>query len=98
MPWGGAWAPGVSGCQHTQPAQKKAQGGALGPFGGNPTKIGSLNSAATFHYSLLGWRIEMTPILDFFGAFFACSVGFGKNGDFLAAQPQYRSFDRPARW
>ena len=87
VPWGGAWAPGVSGCQHTQPAQKKAPGGALGPFGGNPTKIGSLSSAATFHYFLLGWRIEMTPILDFFGAFFACSARFGKNGDFLAAQP-----------
>ena len=31
-------------------------------------------------------------------AFFACSARFGKNGDFLAAQPPKRSFDRPARW
>ena len=31
-------------------------------------------------------------------AFFACSARFGKNGDFLAAQPPNRSFDRPARW
>ena len=31
-------------------------------------------------------------------AFFACSVRFGKNGDFLAAQPPQRSFDRPVRW
>ena len=31
-------------------------------------------------------------------AFFACSARFGKNGDFLAAQPPQRSFDRPARW
>jgi len=69
VPWGGAWAPGVSGCQHTQPAQKKAPGGALGPFGGNPSKIGSLSSAATFHYSPLGWRIEMTPIFGFLGPF-----------------------------
>ena len=40
----------------------------------------------------------MTPILDFLGAFFACSARFGKNGDFLAAQPPNRSFDRPVRW
>ena len=34
-----------------------------------------------------------------FLAFFACSARFGKNGDFLAAQPpKKRSFDRPARW
>ena len=33
-----------------------------------------------------------------FLAFFACSARFGKNGDFLAAQPPKRSFDRPARW
>ena len=31
-------------------------------------------------------------------AFFACSGRFGKNGDFLAAQPPKRSFDRPVRW
>ena len=31
-------------------------------------------------------------------AFFACSARFGKNGDFLAAQPPKRSFDRPVRW
>jgi len=31
-----------------------------------------------------------------FGAFFARSARFGKNGDFLAAQPPKRSFDRPA--
>ena len=33
-----------------------------------------------------------------FLAFFACSGRFGKNGDFLAAQPPKRSFDRPVRW
>ena len=33
-----------------------------------------------------------------FLAFFACSGRFGKNGDFLAAQPPNRPFDRPARW
>ena len=33
-----------------------------------------------------------------FLAFFACSGLFGKNGDFLAAQPPKRSFDRPVRW
>ena len=33
-----------------------------------------------------------------FWPFFACSARFGKNGDFLAAQPPKRSFDRPARW
>ena len=33
-----------------------------------------------------------------FLAFFACSARFGKNGDFLAAQPPKRSFDRPVRW
>ena len=31
-------------------------------------------------------------------AFFACSARFGKNGDFLAAQPPKRSVDRPVRW
>ena len=31
-------------------------------------------------------------------AFFACSAHFGKNGDFWAAQPPNRPFDRPARW
>ena len=33
-----------------------------------------------------------------FLAFFACSGRFGKNGDFWAAQPPKRSFDRPVRW
>ena len=98
MPWEAAWAPSVSGCQHTQPAQNKVPGGVLGPFGGNPTKIGSFSSAAKFHYSLLWWRIEMNTDFWRFLAFFACSARFGKNGDFLAAQPPKRSFDRPVRW
>ena len=36
------------------PNQRKirSRGGVLGPFGGNPTKIGSFSSAAKFHYSL----------------------------------------------
>ena len=38
------------------------------------------------------------PIFGPFLAFFACSGRFGKNGDFLAAQPPERSFDRPVRW
>ena len=33
-----------------------------------------------------------------FGVPSSCSARFGKNGDFLAAQPPKRSFDRPARW
>ena len=40
----------------------------------------------------------MTPIFGLFLAFFACSGRFGKNGDFLAAQPPKRPFDRPVRW
>ena len=98
VPCGGAWAPSVSGCQHTQPAQNKVPGAVLGPFGGNPTKIGSLSSAAKVHYFLLGCAIEMKPILGLFWPFFACSARFGQNGDFLAAQPPNRPFDRPARW
>ena len=69
VPWGGAWAPSVSGCQHTQPAQNEVPGGVLGPFGGNPTKIGSFSSAAKVHYSLLGCAIEMKPILGPFWPF-----------------------------
>ena len=46
---------------------------------------------------LLWWSIEVAPIFGFW-AFFACSARFGKNGNFLAAQPPKRSFDRPVRW
>ena len=93
-----AWAPGVSGCQHTKPTQKKVPGGVLCPFGGNPTKVGSFSSAAKFNYSLLWWGIEATPMLGVFLGLFACSARFGQNGDFLAAQPPERPFDRPVRW
>ena len=98
-PWAAAWAPGISGCQHTQPAQKKVMGGAQGPTGCNPMKIGSFSSAAKFHYSLLWCGIEAAPIFDVFWPFLLVrTVSAKKNGDFLAAQPPERSFDRPVRW
>ena len=69
LPWVGAWAPSVSGCQHTRPEQKKAPWpmAVLGPFGGNLTKIGRFSSAAKFHYSPLWWAIGLLPI---WGVFF----------------------------
>ena len=72
---------------HPTSAKIRSPGGVLGSFGGNPTKTGSFSSAAKFHYFLLWWGIEATPILGIFGAFLACSARFDKNGDFLAAQP-----------
>ena len=57
------------GSQHTQPAQNKAPVAVLGPFEGNPTQIGSFSSAAKFHYSLLWWPIDVSPIFRVFGIF-----------------------------
>ena len=71
---------------------------ALGPFEGNPTKIGSFSNAAKFYYTLLWWPTAVSPFFGVFWAFSACSARFGNKNDFLAAQPPQRSFDRPVRW
>ena len=55
-----------------------------------PLGITQRNSGALYCGGHLRW--------NGFLAFFACSARFGKNGDFLAAQPPERSFYRPVRW
>ena len=95
--WAAAWAPSVPGCQHTQPAQNKVTGGYLGPFGGNPTKIGSFSSAAKFHHTLLWWGIETAPIFDDFWPFLLVRPVSEKTATFWPRSHQKRSFDRPVR-
>ena len=80
--WVAAWAPSVSGCQHTQPAQNKAPGGVLGPFGGNPTKIGSFSSAAKSHYSLLWCRQKSGIFLGLFWPFLLVRAVSAKTATF----------------
>ena len=64
------------------------------------TERPSAVSATIAEWGILWWPIEKAPFWAFGPPppFFACSARFGKNGDFLAAQPPQRSFDHPVRW
>ena len=48
VPWVAAWAPSASGCQHTQPAQNKAQGASWAPLGVTQRKTGALAAQPYF--------------------------------------------------
>jgi hypothetical protein len=69
VPWAAAGAPRVSGCQHTQPAQKKAPGGVLGPFGGNPAKPGASAAQPNFTTLHCGGPLRQPRFGAFWGLF-----------------------------
>ena len=62
----------------------------MGPFGGNPTKIGSFSSAAKVHYSPLGCAtIEMKPIEGLFWPFLLVRPISAKTGTFWPRSHQH---------
>ena len=60
-------------------------------------KSGAIAAQPNFTTLDCGEALRYHRFLTFFGLF-ACSARFGKNGDFWAARPPGRSFDRPVRW
>ena len=92
LPWVGAWAPNVSGCQNTQPEQKKAPVAAIGPFGDNPTKIARFSSAAKFTTLYCGGPLEAIADLGRFLTFFAGLPRFSKKKRFFLQRSHQIAF------